>query len=236
MYPCYKSFDEFVDLEKLKSLDAYLVAKIHNHIANQREQYFLNAYRLDTKTPQKPGAREIWLTTPNLTKATPGADIYDELDRSELWDLSADSEQFPLLLEFIQTLPFETTGRMLIIYDDLATAVPAHRDHLDTNVCQEFIWFRTNLRKPFFMLNHLNTQKQYVESYTAWFDSVNQFHGTEAVQGLSFSIRVDGRFTDEFRKQIPFAAENLASTPALWATKTQRTSANQSNAVSRRLA
>jgi hypothetical protein len=47
---------------------------------------------------------------------------------------------------------------------------------------------------------------------------VNQFHGTDPGEGLTFSIRVDGSFTDEFRKRIPTPpAENRASTPALWA-------------------
>ena len=67
------------------------------------------------------------------------------------------------------------------------------------------------------MLNHRTGEKRYVESYSAWFDSVNQFHGSDARPGLSFSIRVDGVFTDEFRRRIPVPAANPASTPALWA-------------------
>jgi hypothetical protein len=69
------------------------------------------------------------------------------------------------------------------------------------------------------MLNHETNEKRYVETYTAWFDAVNQFHGTDPVEGLSFSIRVDGRFTDEFRKLIPVPGYNLASAPALWASR-----------------
>jgi hypothetical protein len=121
-------------------------------------------------------------------------------------------------MDFIETLPFKTTGRMLIIYDDAGKAVPAHRDHIETDVCNEFIWFRTNLKKPFYVLNHETDEKKYVESYSAWFDSVNQYHGSDAVpEGLSFSLRVDGTFTDEFRRQIPKPEFNAASTPSFWA-------------------
>jgi hypothetical protein len=67
------------------------------------------------------------------------------------------------------------------------------------------------------MLNHKTNEKLYVDGYSAWFDSVNQFHGSDPVDGLSFSIRVDGVFTDEFRKQIPVPKYNLASTPSFWA-------------------
>ena len=123
-------------------------------------------------------------------------------------------------MRFIETLPFKATGRMLIMYDDAPRPVPAHRDHDATDVCHEFVWFRTNLGKPFYMLNHETGERRYVESYSAWFDTVNQFHGGDPARGLSFSIRVDGTFTDEFRQRIPRPASNPASTPALWASRT----------------
>ncbi len=129
--------------------------------------------------------------------------------------MTEEAENYSVLMDFIGTLPFKATGRMLIIYDDAATHVPAHCNHLDTDICHEFVWFRTNLRKPFYMLNHKTGEKKYVETYTAWFDAVNQFHGTDAVEGLSFSIRVDGVFSDEFRKLIP--------TPAFWASVLSQT-------------
>ena len=211
-YPCYKSFDEFIDLERLKSLDGYISQKIEHYIKSQREAYFLNAYRLDESTPHQPGAREIWLSKPESEDAD-----YDDLNNAALWMRTKDAENFPLLMEFIDTLPFKKTGRILIIYDDVPRPVPAHRDHLETDICYEFVWLRTTLKKPLYMLNHKTNEKLYVESYTAWFDSVNQFHGVDPVEGLSFSIRIDGVFNDEFRERIPVPASNAASMPALWA-------------------
>jgi hypothetical protein len=67
------------------------------------------------------------------------------------------------------------------------------------------------------MLNEDTGEKQYVESHSAWFDSVNQFHGGDATGELAISIRVDGQFSDEFKKRIPVPEYNLASTPSLWA-------------------
>jgi hypothetical protein len=66
------------------------------------------------------------------------------------------------------------------------------------------------------MLNPETGEKRYVESHSAWFDTVNQYHGADATGRPSFSIRVDGVFTDDFRRQIPFPAVNRASAPALW--------------------
>lgn len=219
VYPSYKSFDEFVDVEQLKSLDAYISEQIKQHIATRTEEYFLNAYRLDADSPHQPGAREIWLSRPLMGEPT----AYDDFGKTEVWERTEEAENYSLLMDFIEMLPFKAKSRMLIIYDDAATNVPAHRDHLDTDVCHEFVWFRTNLRKPFYMLNHETGAKKYVESYTAWFDAVNQFHGTDAVEGLSFSIRVDGVFTDEFRKLIPTPAFNRASTPAFWSSVSSET-------------
>lgn len=212
-FPCYKSFDEFIDVERLRSLDGYITERIERHIETEKDEFFLNIHRLDADAPYQPGVREIW-----LTRTKPSAPHnYLDLDRAELWEQSEAADEFALLMNFIRTLPFETTGRMLVIYDATGKAVPAHRDHLDSEVCNEFVWFRTNLRKPFYVLNQRSGEKKYIESHSAWFDAVNQYHGSESVEGLSFSIRVDGKFTDEFRRLIPKPEYNAASTPALWA-------------------
>jgi len=213
MYPSYKSFDEFIDIERLKSLDEYLVERLYEHKATGSNDLFLNEHRLDTATPHQPGAREVWLT--RTKPETPYN--YLDLNKPELWEPTPWATKFARLMDFIQTLPFEATGRMLIIYDDQGLEVPAHRDHLEKDVCHDFIWFRTNLVKPFYMYNQDSGEKLYVESHSAWFDTVNQFHGSDPAPGLSFSIRVDGIFSRELRRSIPAPTTNMASTPSLWA-------------------
>jgi hypothetical protein len=217
-YPCYKSLDEFIDVARLRSLDSYLIEKINRHIKTRREDYFLNLYRLSAETPYQPGVREIWLSR---TKADLPLDYLDLVDEIDAWELAEAAEEFSELMDFIETLPFQSKGRMLVIYDDSGKIVPAHRDHLNTEVCHEFIWFRTNFNKPLYMLNPSTNEKKYVEGYTAWFDSVNQYHGSDGGTGLSFSIRVDGKFTDEFRQKIPKPEFNSATMPALWASITE---------------
>jgi hypothetical protein len=211
-YPSYKSFDEFIDVEQLKSLDGYITQRIKRRLQAKKDyQFYTGPYKLDNSFPDLPGSRMIYLAYSEQP------DSYFDLDKTELWHRSEAANEYSLLMNFIETLPFQATGRMLIMYDDVARPVPPHRDHIETELCHEFVWFRTNLRKPFYMLNHETNEKQYVDTYTAWFDSVNQFHGSDPVEGLSFSIRVDGRFTDEFRARIPKPEYNLASTPSFWA-------------------
>lgn len=88
-------------------------------------------------------------------------------------------------MSFIATLPFEATGRIIIMYDDSGRAVSAHRDHDSVDLCPEFLWFRTNLEKPFYMLNPTTGEKRYVASHAAWFDTVYQYHGADATGALS---------------------------------------------------
>lgn len=211
-YPCYKSFDEFIDVQKLKSLDEYITERIREHIRAQSDiRFYTGPYRLKDSAPDRPGSRMIYLSRSRQP------DNYFDLDKTELWEPTEATAEFALLMDFIATMPFKSTGRMLIMYDDVSHPVSAHRDHTETEMCHDFIWFRTNLKKPFYLLNHKTNERLYVASHSAWFDSVNQFHGSDPCDGLSFSIRVDGHFTDRFRKRIPVPDYNLSSTPALWA-------------------
>ena len=212
VYPSYKSFDEFIDIERLRSLDGYLTKKIKQRLqSNEDLKFYTGPYKLNGENPDRPGSRMIYLAYSELP------DSYFDLDRTELWHPTVHAQEFSMLMDFIKTLPFQATGRMLIMYDDVARQVPAHRDHIETDICHEFLWFRTSMKKPFFMLNQKTGEKKYVEGHSAWFDSVNQFHGSDAYDGLSFSIRVDGKFTDAFRDSIPKPEFNVASTPSYWA-------------------
>jgi hypothetical protein len=212
-YPSFVSFDRFVDVERLRSLDGFIASRIREHIAAGKDSFFLNQHRMKEEAPYQPGVREIWLS--KLVAGTPYN--YLDLDRPELWEPSPAAAEFAPLMDFLATLPFASTARMIIIYDNEGNAVPAHRDHMESEVCNEFIWMRTNFDKTFYLLNPDTGEKLNVDCHTAWFDTVNQYHGAEASAGLTFSIRVDGVFSDEFRRRIPFPVTNRSSAPALWA-------------------
>ncbi len=213
-YPSYVPMDAFIDVERLRSLDGYISARIRQRIkvATQNDiAFYTGPYKLNEEALSLPGTRMIYLSRSEKP------DRYLDLDQTNLWHRTEAATEFSLLMDFIDTLPFKATGRMLIMYDTEARPVTAHRDHMETDICHDFIWMRTNKKKPFYMLNHLTGEKAYVASYSAWFDSVNQFHGSDSCEGLSYSIRIDGVFTDEFREQIPQPSINRASTPSLWA-------------------
>jgi hypothetical protein len=211
-YPSYKDLDPFIDVARLKSLDGYIRKRIEKRLDAARDlAFYTGPFLLDDKAAYLPGSRLVYLA------ASSGQENYYDLDRTDLWSPTEEAEEFSELMDFIATLPFRQTGRIIIMYDDSGRAVTAHRDHVSAELCHEFIWFRTNFAKPFYMLNPETGEKLYVASHAAWFDSVNQYHGADASGGLSFSIRVDGVFTDEFRSRIPYPNKNRSAAPAFWA-------------------
>jgi hypothetical protein len=211
-YPSYKDLDGFIDVDWLKSLDGYVTERIERRLAAARDlAFYTGPFLLDDKAPKLPGSRLVYLAKSRLDEN------YYDLDKTELWEPTEEAEEYSELMDFISTLPFRATGRIIIMYDDSGRAVTAHRDHDNAELCHEFIWFRTSLKKPFYMLNPETSEKLYVASHSAWFDTVNQYHGADASGGLSFSIRVDGIFTDEFRSRIPFPQTDRSSAASLWA-------------------
>ncbi len=112
-YPSYVSLDEFIDLERLRSLDAYLRDRIARRILTDADDFFVNQHCLDKTAPYRPGVREVW-----LTRTAPGTPYdYLNINRCELWQRTPDASDFTLLMSFIDDLPFEATGRILLIYD-----------------------------------------------------------------------------------------------------------------------
>jgi hypothetical protein len=129
-YPSYKSFDEFIDVDRLRSLDGYITQRIKRRLQTANDlKFYTGPYRLENGAPARPGSRMIYLAHSEKP------DSYFDLDKTELWHPTIYANEFALLMDFIGTLPFQATGRMLIMYDDAPRVVPAHRDHIETNVC-----------------------------------------------------------------------------------------------------
>jgi hypothetical protein len=211
-YPSYKDIDPFIDVDRLAALDGPLTELLQRRCtAAADRQFYTGPFLLDAAASDRPGSRMI-----ELSRSRAPENYYD-LDRTELWELTEAAAEFAPLMDFIATLPFAATARMLIMYDASGRAVSAHKDHDSIELCHEFVWFRTNLSKPFYMLDPATGERAYVAGHAAWFDTVNQFHGADASGGLSFSIRVDGVFSEEFRRAIPFPDQNRAAAASLWA-------------------
>lgn len=213
-YPTYKSMDEYIDIEQLKLLDTVITQFINNYFNNtlkQKDKFNIGPYPLKTWQARLTEASHIFLKEQALNEKY----NYFDLNKTEKCEWTYYAEQLPEVVEFIKTLPFKSIGRIMLIFDKGEASITPHRDHVYSDQCHEFIWFNSNKKKKFYVYH--SGVKKYITSYSAWFDTVNQFHGADPAGELNYSIRVDGIFTDEFRKKIPTPDINPASTASLWA-------------------
>jgi hypothetical protein len=213
-YPTYKSMDKFIDIEQLKSLDPIVIQFIQhylNSLPQQDDRFHTGPFTLKIWQPKFTKAHLVELTQEKVNTNY----NYFDLNKPDKWGMTPYAAQLPEVMKFIKTLPFRATGRIMLIFDTGGDSITPHRDHVFSENCHEFIWFNANKKKKFYVYH--SGLKKYITSYSAWFDTVNQFHGTDPSGELNYSIRVDGIFTDEFQKQIPRPKINPASTPSLWA-------------------
>jgi hypothetical protein len=118
-------------------------------------------------------------------------------------DWTDNKEIFSDLIAWIYgQLPFTEVGRILFFIHEHHCEIPIHRDgtnyHPHTN---EFLWINPRGTKKFFVYNEETGEKNYVNTPVAFFNDLD-LHGGDPINTMSWSLRVDGTFTDEFRKQL----------------------------------
>ena len=144
--------------------------------------------------PENPG--KMW--TLYLKKILDEVDLnYLLIDKSEYWvDLSI-YNKFPKLKSMVSNLPFKNVSRIFFMFNKESVNSGIHFDHNMEDWRQEFIWFRMNEAKKFYLLE--NNNHTYIQGSSCWFDAKIK-HGSES-DGFAASLRVDGEFTKEFREK-----------------------------------
>ena len=127
-------------------------------------------------------------------------------------------DQFPKIKEFVESLPMDRLGIVTVFYNEHYVPLGHHRDfnyfprergnkpetfpHR-----QELIWFRFDLDRPFYLFDldeKTGTVKEQVavQGYSAFFNHHNWHGNFEATPTSSITVKVEGRFTPQFREQI----------------------------------
>jgi hypothetical protein len=114
------------------------------------------------------------------------------------------TKYFPELLRFVDELPiFEARSRVNFFISPPNAGGEIHRDyHRDfpgPPQLPHFVWLQME-KKPFFLFDPEKSEKRYIDSHAVWFNS-NQHHGTDPVDYFTWSVRIDGKFTDEVAKR-----------------------------------
>lgn len=133
-------------------------------------------------------------------------------DRTAPRKLTPEAEYFPNTVKWVENLVgtiFEDIGRVIFFHCE-ADGIPfEHRDLDGTKGIQdgytphrnEFIHIRPNLKKPFYLWDPENQNKIYINSRAAWWND-QDWHGGDRLMQQSYGLRIDGKFTKNFRKQL----------------------------------
>jgi len=132
-------------------------------------------------------------------------------DRTAKRKLTEEAQYFPNVVNWVEQLQgtiFEHIGRVIFFHCDHDGIPFEHRD-LDArngiNVAKphrnEFIHIRPNTKKAMYLWDPENKDKTYLNTRAAWWND-QDWHGGERIMEQSYSLRIDGKFTEEFRKKL----------------------------------
>jgi hypothetical protein len=125
-------------------------------------------------------------------------------------NLSPITSHFTSLMDWFNQLVldgvFFSIGRAYLIAIDSNGHSFEHRDppldpDADPSISPEFIHIRPTAERPFYVYDPDLKKKYYIESRVGWWND-RDIHGGEVFGKPSYAIRIDGIFTDEFRKKI----------------------------------
>ena len=132
-------------------------------------------------------------------------------DRTAPRKLTPEAEHFPNVVKWVESLVgtvFEDIGRVIFFHCE-ADGIPFEHRDLDAkngmNVVKphrnEFIHIRPNTKKAMYLWDPETKNKTYLNTRAAWWNDVD-WHGGERIMEQSYSLRIDGKFTEEFRKKL----------------------------------
>lgn len=132
-------------------------------------------------------------------------------DRTAPRKLTEEAEYFPNVVKWVENMTgeiFQDIGRVIFFHCE-ADGIPFEHRDLDAkngvNVVtphrNEFIHIRPNTKKAFYIWDPENKNKVYLNTRAAWWNDVD-WHGGEQIMEQSYGLRIDGKFTNEFREKL----------------------------------
>ncbi len=132
----------------------------------------------------------------------PNIKDYFDKDSSKKTDWTSDIVNFPNLKKWIEKLPFEEIGRVLFFIHEHDCELLVHRDGTNYKPHNtEFLWINPCMIKKFYVWNEETDERHYVDTPVAFFNPLD-FHGGDPVNRMTWSLRVDGKFTQKFKETI----------------------------------
>lgn len=132
-----------------------------------------------------------------------------QVDDVALWTPKRDT--FESVWRFIdEGSVFQSTGRVNFFITDHFCHTPEHTDYkhelsnwttgFTATAEKEFLWISLK-SKNFYVLDDKADTRRYVNAKCAWFNTLDR-HGGEGQQDQTWSLRIDGKFTEAFRQKL----------------------------------
>lgn len=133
-------------------------------------------------------------------------------DRTAARKLTEEAAYFPGLVKWVENLIyegiFEHIGRVIFFHCE-ADGIPFEHRDLDAKHGidktfphrNEFIHIRPNTKKAFYIWDPEKKNKIYLNTRAAWWND-QDWHGGERIIEQSYSLRIDGKFTEGFRMKL----------------------------------
>jgi hypothetical protein len=120
-----------------------------------------------------------------------------------------DSQYFTQLIQFVNSLPFESIGRVVIFMTEANNQTVPHFDagtveQRNSKPHDDFIWFTTRSEtKNIYVMDGVTLEKTYasIDRRFVWWNEMD-YHGTDPVSHFSFSIRIDGKFLPDIKQRL----------------------------------
>ena len=140
--------------------------------------------------------------------------VYKIIDKT--YPVNEIGSHFPELVDWIQSLKdcgiFKSFWSASVMALDAGGIPWEHHDpenpatgiydptaDLSKQLITEFIHIKTDLDRPFYMIDPETKNRVYHDTRVAWWDE-RDWHGGEPINRPTYTVRVNGRFTDKFKK------------------------------------
>ena len=190
------------EVNKQKTIDSYL-ANLDKYATDQRwKNEIQNITRkgdLKSYFHQYFGVDEAWDGIAMFREYT---GQYEDKGKPSQW--MPNVEHFPALKMFVDSLPFKYVGYAMIFKSKPNSPVLIHRDYFPVNHQVNFMNIKLDQRpRPFFLYDLQTQTKEYVSpDKDIYFFNEIDLHGMDPESQSGLTLRVEGQFTDEFKKQI----------------------------------
>ena len=201
-----------VDLASLSRLDEYLISEDILHFAQTQTEGRVGVFPADGKKHAdciELCDRDTSTWCQDVFHARNGKDDFRQCrghrGDSRTWRPNTNAFLLPAVESFARSLPFfSEVGKIAIIMNRPNDKGVEHADIDQSDLVSEFVWVRTKSSGKKFYVRHPDTNEKTFAPLGAcvgWFDD-HLLHNIEETAEETWSIRIDGRFTKEYRAML----------------------------------